>query len=607
MASPMQPVIVSSSPPQPSSSPSSSSPSASSSRAPSPALDQSNNATSLDSSTEHCSDPIIVSASCLLTPDAASEDDEAAPAAAPAASTTPPAQSTATTARESDPILTISVTNLPYVVRWQELKDLVKGIIPATDIVRSEVFIIDDDNKRSQGSGSIIIRGRESANKCVETLNGFEWHGRPLAATIVPAMAYYPMPSAAVAPYAAYTGRQRVSSPASFPLNATVAAQYGLMPYQIPAQPYAEYYEPSMQFGPPPPALAPMSLSSQQLFQQQQHQHQHQGLPYFPPQLPMAMHHQPTQRRPHNQGNENSSSSSSTSSYQQQPQQIDKRKVFIGNIPFTTQWRDLREFVQTAGKIVRIEIIMNDENKSRGFAIAVFETDEDAQNAIDQFDGQKFQGRALTVRLDKYPDSRPPPNHSRNNHSNHSNNGMFLSNNMSFSAPSSALTSSSSGDSSPKSRDYTSAPYPNGGARKHSKYGGESVNSSRSNSYSSPGMQYYPAPFTPDLGGAGMWPGGAPPPQQQFPPNSASAAAAAAAAAAAYWSQYQQGMPSAGYAMMQNQFQGMSLMPSPAAAAAAISAAQAQGGRYQHQQPHMQSYIAGPGSYGMPGVYQPPQ
>lgn len=405
----------------------------------------------------------------------------------------------------------------------------------------------------------------------IEKLNGYEWHGRQLAASIVPAFPFYPMASPSPAPFSGFQPRTRLQLASSIPLgsnSAAAAAQFGMMPYQIGAQPYAEYYDPAMQYV---PSLVPMQNS---YYPQQQQQ---------VPQPPIqTAHYQPRLQQSH--------------SSSMQPQPVDKRKVFIGNIPFSTQWHDLREFVQAAGKVVRVDIIMNDENQSRGFAIAVFASDEDAQQAIESLDGQKFEGRVLTVRLDRFPDSRPSPNAAA---------AMYAASiassvgSMHQSATSSALTltSSSSGDSSPGSRNFTTAA-PNGSTsgKKYKKYsnssGSNSAAGSRSNSYSSPGMAYYAPPYYPasDMGAASGWAGTSP----------------ASAAAAAYWNAAAQYQMPAGYSAMQSQLQGLSLMPSPAA-----SALSAQSGRFavpqqqQQQQQQFQSFAAGP-SYGMPPTYGMP-
>ncbi|KAK9320430.1 hypothetical protein V1517DRAFT_209316 [Lipomyces orientalis] len=288
----------------------------------------------------------------------------------------------------------ISVSNLPYVVRWQELKDLVKEIIPNHLIVRSEVFTVDNNNKRSHGVGTITVRGRETALKTVQFLDGYEWHTRTLSAALMSPSVVVPYPSATqpLAPaFAPMVFQQPVIPP-----MATQGQSPNMQQTQPPQQPRSRMH-----------STPSMSSNSSGQFPSQMHF-------AIPPSTAM-----PVQFLGQYPGDfyhpQAASSSPSLASFSEFPQDyhhhrghqtVDKRKVFIGNIPFNSEWRDLKEFVQSAGKVVRVDIINNTEGQSRGFAIAIFETEEDAQHAIDVFNGVEFEGRILTVRLDRYPETR---------------------------------------------------------------------------------------------------------------------------------------------------------------------------------------------------------
>lgn len=76
--------------------------------------------------------------------------------------------------------------------------------------------------------------------------------------------------------------------------------------------------------------------------------------------------------------------------------------VYIGNIPFTTQWQELKDHLRAAGDIYRVEIPESFDGWPKGFALAAFQSEQGAQNAIDMFHDTPFQGRTLTVRFDKY-------------------------------------------------------------------------------------------------------------------------------------------------------------------------------------------------------------
>ncbi|KAJ8103262.1 hypothetical protein POJ06DRAFT_66247 [Lipomyces tetrasporus] len=290
----------------------------------------------------------------------------------------------------------ISVSNLPYVVRWQELKDLVKEIIPNHLIVRSEVFTVDNNNKRSHGVGTITVRGRETALKTVQFLDGYEWHTRTLSAALMSPSVVVPHPSA-TQPLAPAFAPMVFQQPVIPPL-ATQGQSPNMQPMQPPQQSRSRMH-----------STPPMSSNSTGQVGSQMHF-------AIPPStaMPVQFFGQYPGEFYHPQA---ASSSPSLASFSEFPQNyhhhrghqtVDKRKVFIGNIPFNSEWRDLKEFVQSAGKVARVDIINNTEGQSRGFAIAIFETEEDAQHAIDVFNGVEFEGRILTVRLDRYPETRAP-------------------------------------------------------------------------------------------------------------------------------------------------------------------------------------------------------
>ncbi|CCH43166.1 putative RNA-binding protein 19 [Wickerhamomyces ciferrii] len=86
----------------------------------------------------------------------------------------------------------------------------------------------------------------------------------------------------------------------------------------------------------------------------------------------------------------------------------DKTRLFIGNIPFESDWRDLKDFLRRFGdSIIRVEIPRNDSG-SKGFGIATFENEFDALRVIEMCNGSMFQGRPLTVRYDKFPRVKNP-------------------------------------------------------------------------------------------------------------------------------------------------------------------------------------------------------
>ncbi|KAJ3193587.1 hypothetical protein HDU82_002761, partial [Entophlyctis luteolus] len=62
---------------------------------------------------------------------------------------------------------------LPYIVAWQDLKDLFRQ---AGNVVRADVQ--EGPDRRSKGSGIVAFETPEDAQNAISMFNGYEWHGR---------------------------------------------------------------------------------------------------------------------------------------------------------------------------------------------------------------------------------------------------------------------------------------------------------------------------------------------------------------------------------------------------------------------------------------------
>jgi RNA recognition motif-containing protein len=58
--------------------------------------------------------------------------------------------------------------------------------------------------------------------------------------------------------------------------------------------------------------------------------------------------------------------------------------------------------LRPAGRILRADIALAPDGRSKGWGTAVFATPQEAQNAIDTFDGWEVDGRIIKVRWDKF-------------------------------------------------------------------------------------------------------------------------------------------------------------------------------------------------------------
>lgn len=74
------------------------------------------------------------------------------------------------------------------------------------------------------------------------------------------------------------------------------------------------------------------------------------------------------------------------------------KKLYVGNLPYSTTDADLRDLFAAAGTVATATIIMDKmSGRSKGFGFVEFENDDEAQKAIDMFNGKDMGGRPLTV------------------------------------------------------------------------------------------------------------------------------------------------------------------------------------------------------------------
>jgi len=74
------------------------------------------------------------------------------------------------------------------------------------------------------------------------------------------------------------------------------------------------------------------------------------------------------------------------------------KKIYVGNLPFTTNEGELRDLFEKHGTVDRVSVITDRETgRPRGFAFVEMSDGASAQAAIQALDGRELGGRALRV------------------------------------------------------------------------------------------------------------------------------------------------------------------------------------------------------------------
>lgn len=85
------------------------------------------------------------------------------------------------------------------------------------------------------------------------------------------------------------------------------------------------------------------------------------------------------------------------------------KKLYVGNLSYTTTEASLRDAFSQAGTVESATIIMDKmTNRSKGFGFVEMSAEEEAQKAIEMFDGKELDGRTVKVNEAKPMEPRAP-------------------------------------------------------------------------------------------------------------------------------------------------------------------------------------------------------
>ena len=85
------------------------------------------------------------------------------------------------------------------------------------------------------------------------------------------------------------------------------------------------------------------------------------------------------------------------------------KKIYVGNLPFTTTNESLADIFSRFGKVDSSKIITDrDTGRSKGFGFVEMTDSQEADTAIAQLHGSDMGGRSLTVNEARPMEKKPP-------------------------------------------------------------------------------------------------------------------------------------------------------------------------------------------------------
>lgn len=84
------------------------------------------------------------------------------------------------------------------------------------------------------------------------------------------------------------------------------------------------------------------------------------------------------------------------------------KKLYVGNLSYGTTDATLKDYFSAAGTVSTATVIIDKmSGRSKGFGFVEMSSDEEANAAIDMFNGKEFDGRTLTVNEARPLEDRP--------------------------------------------------------------------------------------------------------------------------------------------------------------------------------------------------------
>jgi len=89
-------------------------------------------------------------------------------------------------------------------------------------------------------------------------------------------------------------------------------------------------------------------------------------------------------------------------------EEVNKKKLYVGNLSYSTTDESLKEAFAKAGEVAEARVITDKmSGRSKGFGFVEFGSEADAQKGIEMWDGKELDGRPIKVNLARPMSERP--------------------------------------------------------------------------------------------------------------------------------------------------------------------------------------------------------
>lgn len=78
--------------------------------------------------------------------------------------------------------------------------------------------------------------------------------------------------------------------------------------------------------------------------------------------------------------------------------------ISFSQLDYKVDSKKLKQVFKLAGKVISVDLSLDKDGNSRGFAVVEYDHPVEAVQAISMFDRQSLFDRRMTVRLDRIPD-----------------------------------------------------------------------------------------------------------------------------------------------------------------------------------------------------------